>query len=130
VKKRFVFNSTPLKPRRKQLRNRATETEKILWSCIKNDGLGYKFIRQYSIEGYVVDFYCPEKRLAVELDGEIHLKTDQKKYDVYRTRLLGAYKIKLIRFWNWEVKSQLTRVLKQIKLALPSYGEATTEGRI
>jgi very-short-patch-repair endonuclease len=118
VKRKLVFNSPSLKPRRKQLRNRATEAEKILWSCLKNEGLGHKFIRQYSVEGYVVDFYCPEKRLAVELDGEIHIKQDQIEYDKYRTRLVNAWGIKIVRFWNWEVKTQLTQVLHKIEKTL------------
>ncbi len=120
MRRRLVFNITPLKPRRKQLRNRATEAERILWSCLKNNNLKHKFIRQYSIEGYVVDFYCPEARLAIELDGEGHKLNSQRTYDEYRTKLLDAYGIKLVRFWNWEVKSNLTKVLRQIKLVLPS----------
>jgi len=102
------------------LRNRATDAEKILWSCLKNDTIGFKFIRQYSVEGYVVDFYCPEKKLAIELDGDIHNRIEQRKYDNYRTRLLNAYGIRLIRFWNWEVKNNLTKVIREIKLVLPS----------
>jgi len=66
----------------------------------------------------VVDFYCPEARLAVELDGEIHLTS--KEYDYYRTRLLNAWNIKVIRFWNSEVKNDLTKVLHKIELVLPS----------
>ena len=118
MRRRLVFNAPPLKPRRKQLRNRATEAEKILWSCLKKNTLKHKFIRQYSVEGYVVDFYCPDSRLAIELDGEQH--KNNVEYDTYRTKLLNAWGIKLIRFWNWEVKSGLTQVLRKIELALPS----------
>ncbi len=116
--RKFVFNINPLKNRRQQLRNRATEAERILWSCLKKNILKYKFIRQYSVEGYVVDFYCPEKRLAIELDGEQHKQNIE--YDAYRTKLLEAYGIKVIRFWNDEVKDSLTKVLHKIELALPS----------
>lgn len=118
MKRRFIFNAPPLKPRRKQLRNRATEEERILWSCLKNNNLRHKFIRQYSVEGYVMDFYCPEKRLAIELDGEQHVQN--LEYDNYRTRYLKAFNIKVIRFWNWEVKNNLTEALHKIELALPS----------
>jgi very-short-patch-repair endonuclease len=118
MRRRIVFNSPYLKHHRKQLRNKATEAELILWSCLKDNKLGYKFIRQYSVEGYVVDFYCPEYRLAVEIDGETHKKPDQIKYDQYRTKLLSAWGIRLIRFWNWEVKNHLTSVLHKIRLAL------------
>src|SRR3989338_10337163 len=116
--RRFVYNINPLKNRRQQLRNRATEEERILWSCSKKNILKHKFIRQYSVEDYVVDFYCPEKRLAIELDGEQHKQNI--KYDLYRTKLLEAYGIKVIRFWNHEVKDGLTKVLHKIELALPS----------
>lgn len=116
--RRFVYNINPLKNRRQQLRNRATEEERILWSCLKKNTLKHKFIRQYSVEGYVIDFYCPEKRLAIELDGEQHRQNYE--YDSIRTRLFEAYGIKVIRFWNWEVKDRLTKVLYQIELALPS----------
>ncbi len=114
--RRFVFNINSLKNRRQQLRNRATEAERILWSCLKKNTLKHKFIRQYSVEGYVVDFYCPEKRLAIELDGEQHKQN--LEYDLIRTRLLNAYGIKVIRFWNNEVKDGLTKVLSKIQLAL------------
>lgn len=107
-----------MKNRRQQLRNSATEAEKILWSCLKNNTLKQKFIRQYSIQGYVVDFYCPDARLAIELDGDIHLSSHV--YDEYRTKLLNAWNIKVLRFWNWEVKNNLTQVLQKIKLVLPS----------
>lgn len=115
MKRRLIFNAPALKPRRKQLRNRATETEKILWTCLNKGKLGHKFIRQYSVEGYVIDFYCPETKIGVELDGNYHKNKSQLKYDGYRTKWLMAYGIKLIRFWNWEVKTQLTQVLKRIK---------------
>jgi very-short-patch-repair endonuclease len=113
--RRQIFNSTSLKPRRKQLRNRATDTEKILWSCIKNSNLGFKFVRQYSVEGYVIDFYCPQKRLAIELDGGVHQLHSQQIYDHYRTKLLNAWGIKLIRFHNEDIKNNLTQCLKAIK---------------
>lgn len=70
------------------------------------------------MEGYVVDFYCPEKRLAIELDGEQHKQN--LEYDSYRTKLLNAYGIRVIRFWNHEIRDGLTKVLHQIELALPS----------
>lgn len=116
MRRQLVFNAPPLKNRRKQLRNRATEAERILWSCLKKNILKQKFIRQYSVQGYVVDFYCPAVRLAIELDGEQHKSSVE--YDSYRTKLLKAWGINLIRFWNWEVKSGLTQVLHKIELAL------------
>jgi len=60
--------------RRRKLRGDSTESENILWSALRNNKLGVKFRRQYSVEGYVVDFYGPEKRLAIEIEGSIHDK--------------------------------------------------------
>lgn len=119
---KFHFNSPTLKNRRKQLRNNSTETENIFWQRLRNDRLGFKFFRQYSIDGYVVDFYCPERRLAIEIDGGYHLVLGAKKYDSYRTRYLEAYNIKVVRFWNSDVKNNIKEVLADIKelLASPS----------
>ncbi|MEK7154813.1 MAG: endonuclease domain-containing protein [Patescibacteria group bacterium] len=119
---KFHFNSPILKNRRKQLRSNSTETESIFWQKLRNDKLGFKFFRQYSIDGYVVDFYCPKKRLAIEIDGGYHQKLDVKKYDSYRTRYFDAYNIKTIRFWNSDVKNNIEKVLADIKelLASPS----------
>lgn len=77
----FHLQRTTMTERRKQLRNNSTPQEKLLWKQLQSKKLGYKFIRQYSVDNYVVDFYCPSKRLAIELDGGIHSKTI--KYDKY-----------------------------------------------
>ena len=102
-----------MKGRRKQLRNKSTPEEKMLWQKLKGNKLGRKFIRQYSIDNNVVDFYCPARRLAIEIDGELH--KDNQKYDQYRTRYLGAFGIRVIRFWNNEVKNELEKVVSKIK---------------
>lgn len=66
-------NKTSEKNKRRQLRNNATEAEKRLWQHLKGRQLdGFKFRRQHSIDSYVVDFYCPQVKLAVEIDGESH----------------------------------------------------------
>ena len=83
---------------------------------MKNSRLGFKFRRQHSVTFYILDFYCPEKKLAIELDGEQHKQN--YKYDSYRTRYLGAFNIKVIRFWNWEVQSNLDKVVDQIRKEL------------
>ena len=73
-KQKFHFDSPIMKLRRKSLRNDSTDSEKILWEILRRNGLGVKFRRQYSVENYVVDFYCPKLRLAIELEGKIHLR--------------------------------------------------------
>lgn len=78
--------------------------------------MGFKFIRQYSVDNYVVDFYCPAKRLAIELDGDIHYKKQQ--YDQYRTNYLRAFSIIVLRFKNSEVDLDIKSVLNKIAFSL------------
>jgi len=68
-----IFNRKNLKPRRKELRNNPTKAEAFLWRYLKNNQLeGRKFRRQTSIKSFIVDFYCPQENLVIELDGEVH----------------------------------------------------------
>ncbi len=113
------YNVANLKPRRRQLRNRSTDSEKVLWAEIRNQKLGHRFVRQYSVEGYIMDFYCPKRRLGIELEGKIHLKT--KVYDYYREKYLNAFHIKILKFSNEEVFSNLNKVLETIRQNLPLY---------
>ena len=90
-----------------------TEQEVILWSVLKNNKWGYKFRRQHSIDRFVADFFCPAKRLIIELDGSQHL--DNKEGDQERTNYFESLGIKVIRFWNSEVKNNLNGVLIRIE---------------
>lgn len=114
----YIFNNYKLKNRRQDLRVKSTNAEQILWQLLRNKKLGYKFLRQYSIEGYVVDFYCAEKRLAIEIDGGYHHLADSKKYDSYRQRLISAYNIKFMRFSNDRISSDVRIVLAEITMSL------------
>jgi len=114
------YNTIPLKPRRRLLRHDSTEAEKVLWNKLRNRKLGYKFIRQYSVDGYVMDFYCPKAKLGVEVEGKIH---EQKKtYDTYRERYLREFNIRILKFKNEEVQVNISEVLKTISLSLPKRG--------
>ena len=67
---------------RQSLRNNATATEAILWKALKGKQIdGLKFRRQFGLGPYVLDFYCPEIRLCIELDGDIHNSYEQALYD-------------------------------------------------
>ncbi len=113
-----VLNSNRMIGRRKELRRKSTTTENLLWQYLRNNNLGFKFKRQYSVVNYVVDFYCSRAKLAIELDGLIH-KTS-KNYDTYRTRYLNSLGIKEIRFNNWQIENNINLALKEIKNNLPS----------
>ena len=115
----FRLNAPGLKPRRQQLRNLAPDTERAIWSKLRKSQLGEKFRRQYSADGYVVDFYCPRIRLAIEIDGRQHQSAISKKYDNYRDRYLQAFNIKTLRFNNTEVVNDISLVIDRIKLSLP-----------
>jgi len=102
-----------MKFRRQELRRNATEAEKNLWDRLKQNQIGAKFIRQYSIGNWVVDFYCPEKKLAIEVDGEVHKK--QKIADGFRDKYLNGMGISVLRFRNEEVMKNIAKVLTVIE---------------
>lgn len=75
------------------MRNNATPQEIILWSRLKNSQIGFKFRRQHSVGNYILDFYCTEKRLAVEIDGFQHGEIIDATYDTARTNYLNSLRI-------------------------------------
>ncbi len=109
-----VYHLTELKDRRRDLRQKSTKAEELLWDRIRNNQLGVKFRRQFSVRGYVVDFYCPKARLAVELLGSVHKTTSAKKYDEYRKRYLESFWMTILEFWNDEVEEDIEGVVAKI----------------
>ena len=102
-----------------ELRSRTTEAEQKLWSLLRKRQLkGKKFRRQHAIANYVVDFYCHECKLAIELDGSGHAGEVAKAYDKSRTALLAELGITVLRFWNDEVISDPGKVLMRIEESL------------
>jgi type I restriction enzyme M protein len=92
-----------------------TEEEIILWSRLKDRGIGgCKFRRQHGIGRFIVDFYCPEKKLAVEVDGGEHYTCDALIRDERRTRYIKRYGIRILRFTNIDVRKNLYGVLNAI----------------
>ena len=111
----MIYNRPPLKSRRKELRNNATPAEIKLWSVLQHSNLGgYKFRRQHSVGSYILDFYCPSERLAVELDGDSHFTDEAMEYDRVRTEYLNALNIKVVRFLNTDVYENLNAVCENI----------------
>jgi very-short-patch-repair endonuclease len=100
----------------RNLRKNQTEAERLLWEVIRNRRLNqWKFRRQHPIsESYVLDFYCVETKVALELDGSHHQLADQKEYDVNRTRCLMEYGIRVLRILNEEVLRDTENTLKKI----------------
>ena len=77
-----------------------------------------KFRRQYSVDKYVIDFYCPELKLAVELDGSIHDEPDQKEYDAYRQENLEKFGITFCRITNDELMGNANMAFNKIEAAI------------
>ena len=99
----------------RELRKESTEAEKLLWAELRNRKLnGLKFRRQHPLDKFSVDFYCNEKKLVVELDGNIHDKAINKEYDEARTAMLSGLNVVVLRFKNEDVINNMKDVLKKI----------------
>ena len=100
----------------RELRQSSTEAEKLLWERLRNRKLnGLKFRRQHPIDKYIVDFYCHEKQLVIELDGKIH--ENQKEYDEYRTYVINQLGIRGFRIKNEELVD-ISSVIAKLKAVL------------
>lgn len=101
--------------KRRALRSRMTEAEQVLWQFLRKKKLkGHRFRRQFSIKGFVVDFYCPRIKTAVEVDGGYHTSDDQILYDKERDHILSGLGIKVIRVTNKEVLSKMKKTFAAI----------------
>ena len=98
----------------RSLRLHQTDAESLLWLLLRNGRLGFKFRRQHPVGRLILDFYCHEAHLAVELDGGQHNDDDAALRDKHRTAELELMGIKIIRFWNDEVLISTEAVLERI----------------
>ena len=113
----FLRNDPALKQRRRELRRNQSDAERALWAKVRNKQFfGMKFFRQYSIGPYILDFYCPTVKLAVELDGGQHNQSDKRERDAARSEYLKAQGIDVMRFWNNEVFLDIESVLSKVAL--------------
>src|SRR4030042_6949610 len=111
----FMRNDPSLKHRRMELRRNQTDAEKLFWMRLRNRQFyGIKFFRQYSTGPYILDFYCPKLKLAIELDGGQHTHEDNREYDAERSAYLKSQGIDVMRFWNHEVLQDTDSVLAMI----------------
>ena len=102
-----------------QMREAATSAERILWEHLRERRLnGLRFRRQHAVGQFVLDFYCPQAKLGIELDGGVHEK--QRDYDQARSDHLATYGYGIIRFANTEIDDDLQSVLRQICLVARS----------
>lgn len=115
--KSFFYDASPeIFKRARELRKTLTDTERVLWDCIKQDKLeGLHFRRQHPLNKFIVDFYCHELSLVIELDGGIHLKDSVAERDEGREYELRRLGLNVLRFKNEEVIKNINSVLETIK---------------
>ena len=98
----------------RDLRNRTTSEENKLWYQYLSKS-HMRFLRQKPIDNYILDFYCPEKKIGIEIDGSQHYTEEGMEYDKIRTDILKGYKITIIRFTNEEIKKNFIGVCEYIE---------------
>lgn len=108
----LLYNKSKNLEKRKLLRRNQTPQEIILWAHLRRNKFGVKFKRQYSVGPYILDFYSPRNKLAIEIDGSQH--TENHEYDKERSKYLSVLGIKVIRFWNNEINVNIYGVISKI----------------
>lgn len=117
----ILHNRKYLKQTRRALRSNLTPAEATLWRYLQNKKLsGRKFRRQHSVGNYILDFYCPQEKLAIELDGAYHFTSAGYEADQTRDGYLKYLGIQVLRFENKEVFHDIVRVLEMIEAAFTS----------
>jgi very-short-patch-repair endonuclease len=126
MKKNKIIPYNPiLKSLARDLRNNSTKSEIILWNKIKKKSLGVEFHRQVPIDEYIVDFFCHELMLAIEIDGSTHHYNFEK--DDARQKKLESFGIKVIRFDDKDVRFALNDVLRALELTIENLLEVDEE---
>lgn len=125
-----IYNRQSEKEKRRALRRNMTKAEVLLWIQLKNrQMLGYRFLRQYSVDRFVLDFYCPKLRLAIEVDGESHFGEGAEAYDRERQNYIESLGIKFLRFLNTEIYHNLQGVLQAIHDKVDELSTQMTAGQ-
>jgi len=116
----------------REMRTNPTNAEEILWENVRNKQLGVVFRRQHPLgKRYILDFYCHDAKLGIELDGRIHQQRDQNEYDGERTEnLTQGYDIRILRFRNEEILDDLPNVIKRIEEEINKSPPPSGEGQV
>jgi very-short-patch-repair endonuclease len=113
------YNKSSEKEKRRKLRQNQTNAEELVWRYLRNrQMLGYKFKRQYSVDQFVIDFYCPDLKLGVEVDGESHNNPDQQKKDISRQKYLETFNIKFVRIKDEELLGNPNKGFNKLEAAI------------
>ncbi len=106
--------------RAREMRHPQTFAEATLWHVLRNRHTDFKFRRQHPVERFIVDFYCAEAKLLIEIDGESHLEPGQEQYDKARTEYLEELGYKVVRFTNDDVRYNISAVVNEILQSIES----------
>jgi very-short-patch-repair endonuclease len=124
------YNRLPMKERRKALRNTLSKAEAIMWNHLSRRQLhGCKFRRQHSVDQYVIDFYCPELKIAIEIDGDSHFMPGAEEQDKVRQKYIESFGIQFLRFTNDDVYKNIDGVCQRINNEIEILKNRETETR-
>jgi len=118
-----IFNRRDEIEKRRALRNNMTKAEKLLWQRLRKRQIREKrFLRQFGIDKYFVDFYCPELKLAVEVDGVTHNSVYEMEYDLVRQDEIEYYGITFLRVKNKEIFENINNVVSKVEEKIDDIG--------
>jgi very-short-patch-repair endonuclease len=121
-----LYNKASEKEKRQRLRNNMSPAEKVIWAVLRNRQIeDCKFRRQYSIGAFVIDFYAPELKLALEIDGDSHFQAGAIAYDKERQSFLESKGTQILRFTNQQVYEDLDSVTEAIAQTIRGLRELT-----
>jgi very-short-patch-repair endonuclease len=110
-----VYNKKKDQAKRRYLRKNMPKSEVILWSKLKNRQMhGERFLRQYGVDQYVLDFYCPRLKLAIEIDGDSHFMPGAEEQDKARQEYIESFGIQFLRFTNEDVYKNIDGVCQTL----------------
>ncbi|MFM5588696.1 endonuclease domain-containing protein [Aeromonas rivipollensis] len=110
-----IFNREATLDKRREQRGNPTATERRLWQVLRAGQLGVKFRRQQGIGPYIADFYCPERLLVIEVDGNSHFDERGLSHDKQRDAYMAGLSLTVLRFSNREVMQNLPGVVVSIR---------------
>ena len=122
TRNKIIFYNPNLKEKARRLRIKCTPSETLLWSRIRRRSLGYEFHRQVPIDEYIVDFYCHELRLAIDVDGSSH--DNKQEYDLLRQRKLERLGVRFLRFDDRDFRRSMNDVLRAITTVIAELEKA------
>tara|TARA_R110001583_G_scaffold162719_1_gene314976 strand:- start:30497 stop:30925 length:429 start_codon:yes stop_codon:yes gene_type:complete len=125
-KRKIIWYNPKLKDFAKELRNNSTKSEIVFWLKLKNKQLyNYKFIRQKPVDNYIIDFYCPELALGIELDGYSHELVEVFHKDLKKEKRLNELGITILRFKDEQVFNDIENVIKEIEFYIFEFEKHT-----